>query len=121
MKVVVAHCDRLSRLGHDLFVFLFNKLAINFVVEDDADHANSQAELGKDLVSIVHVLSCHSYSKQWHCCQSTASGPDRGTNGDGDGGSTSEEAAEDQDADLQGRQVADPVLEDSSVKKGNDD
>lgn len=87
--VVVAHRDRLSRLGFELFEFLVNEAGGRILVQgsgvqgepnnNSGDQFEPGSDLGEDLLSIIHVFSCRHYGKRKY-------GDTRGTRGTGGGG-----------------------------------
>ena len=69
-EVVVAHRDRLSRLGFELLKFIIEEAGGKLVVlgedqtEQGANEFRPESELGEDLLSIIHVFSCRHYGKR---------------------------------------------------------
>lgn len=80
-QVVVAHRDRLSRLGFELFQFLIHEAGGQLLVSDPRIQGGSEcdeqlfksdngdgdpeiSDLGEDLLSIIHVFSCRHYGKR---------------------------------------------------------
>ncbi|ACH46755.1 putative integrase/resolvase [Feldmannia species virus] len=69
-EVVVAHRDRLSRLGFELLKFLIEEAGGKLVVlsesqtEQGVDEFRPESELGEDLLSIVHIFSCRHYGRR---------------------------------------------------------
>jgi len=59
-EVVVAHKDRLCRFGFELFESIARFHNTRIVVLDAAQES-PQAELVRDLLSIIHVFSCRLY------------------------------------------------------------
>jgi predicted site-specific integrase-resolvase len=59
--LVIAHRDRLSRLAFELFEFLVTQSGGSIVVLDGGDSLSTEAELGEDLLSIIHVFSSRHY------------------------------------------------------------
>jgi putative resolvase len=55
-EVVVAYKDRLCRFGFELVEFIANKFNTTIVVLDEPS-LSPQAELVKDIISIIHVFS----------------------------------------------------------------
>jgi len=55
-EIVVAHRDRLCRFGFELVEFIANKFNANIVVLDEPS-ISPQAELVRDIISIIHVFS----------------------------------------------------------------
>ena len=62
-EIVVANRDRLCRIAWKHFEWLFQRLGVNLVVEDQQD-LNPEEELKDDLMSIVHVFSCRHYGQR---------------------------------------------------------
>lgn len=69
-EVVVAHRDRLSRLGFELLKFIIEEAGGKLVVlgeseaKQGADEFRPESELGEDLLSIIHVFSCRHYGRR---------------------------------------------------------
>lgn len=59
-EVVVAHRDRLCRIAHEHFEWLFKLHGVNFVVEDKQEYS-PESEFSDDLFSIIHVFSARHY------------------------------------------------------------
>lgn len=55
--IVVAHRDRLTRFGFELFQWIFDYYKVRLVVLEQ-DTGSKESELCKDLLSIIHVFSC---------------------------------------------------------------
>ncbi|MEN6511389.1 MAG: IS607 family transposase [Chloroherpetonaceae bacterium] len=55
-EVVVAHRDRLCRFGFELVEFIADKFGANIVVLGETS-LSPQAELVRDIISIIHVFS----------------------------------------------------------------
>lgn len=62
--VVVAHRDRLTRFGFEMFIYLFNRLNVSIQVMSDDDVKEPTAELAKDLLSIVTVFTARYYGSR---------------------------------------------------------
>ena len=60
-EVVVAHRDRLSRFGFDLFEFLFAKCGVTITVLNDESVQEPLDELAGDLFSIITVFTARYY------------------------------------------------------------
>jgi predicted site-specific integrase-resolvase len=60
-EVVVAHRDRLSRLGFELLEFLIEQSGARIVVMGGGEKSTTEQELGEDLLSIIHVFSSRHY------------------------------------------------------------
>lgn len=59
-EIVVAYKDRLCRIAWDHFEWLFNKLGVRIVVDNNQLQSKHE-ELTDDLLSIIHVFSCRHY------------------------------------------------------------
>lgn len=57
-EVIIAHRDRLSRFGFDLFKSIITKAGGSITVIDDQKNKSTEQELAEDLLSIVHIYSC---------------------------------------------------------------
>lgn len=57
-EVVVAHRDRLSRFGFDLFKGILERNGTKLVVLDDETGKSPEQELSDDVLAILHVYSC---------------------------------------------------------------
>ena len=64
-RVVVTYKDRLSRVGYDLFYYLFQKYNCEIVVmsEMGSEELDSQ-EVFEDIVSLLHCYSMKLYSNR---------------------------------------------------------
>jgi len=62
--VVVAHRDRLTRFGFEMFIYLFNRLNVSIQVMSDDDIEEPATELAKDLLSIVTVFAARYYGSR---------------------------------------------------------
>ena len=62
--VVVAHRDRLTRFGFDLFQLLFDRYGVTLTVLSDSDFQEPFTELAKDLLSIVTVFTARYYGSR---------------------------------------------------------
>ena len=60
-EVVVAHKDRLTRFGFDLFQFIFEKFGVSIKVLSDDDVKEPINELARDLLSVVTVFTARYY------------------------------------------------------------
>lgn len=60
LKIVVAHKDRFSRFGFELYQWIIEQCGSELVVLDSVVREPEQ-ELVEDLLSIVHVFSCRLY------------------------------------------------------------
>lgn len=63
-EVVVAHRDRLSRFGFELFEFICNRFGVSLQVLSDPDIKEPIEELAKDLLSIVTVFTARYYGSR---------------------------------------------------------
>jgi putative resolvase len=64
-EIVVAHRDRLSRFGFDLFDILVSKAGGKITVLNcEGNKATAEQELSEDLLSIVHIFSCRQMGKR---------------------------------------------------------
>lgn len=63
-QVVVAHRDRLTRFGFDMFQFLFDRFGVSLEVMSDDDIKEPINELAKDLLSIVTVFTARYYGSR---------------------------------------------------------
>jgi predicted site-specific integrase-resolvase len=63
-EVVVAHKDRLTRFGFELFEFLFKRFGVILTVDSDSDIKEPVTELAKDLLSIVTVFTARYYGSR---------------------------------------------------------
>jgi excisionase family DNA binding protein len=62
--IVVAHKDRLTRFGFDMFQYLFTKFGVSFEVLSDNDVKEPITDLAKDLLSIVTVFTARYYGSR---------------------------------------------------------
>jgi putative resolvase len=65
-KVVVAHRDRLARIGIELLELLFKTCGVTLLVDDHMEErpTDDTNQLAEDLMAIVHVFSCRQYGKR---------------------------------------------------------
>lgn len=63
-QVVVAHRDRLTRFGFELFELLFQRFGVILTVLSDYDIQEPTTELAKDLLSIVTVFTARYYGSR---------------------------------------------------------
>lgn len=63
-QVVVAHRDRLTRFGFDLFQLFFDRFGVTLTVLSDSDVQEPVTELAKDLLSIVTVFTARYYESR---------------------------------------------------------
>lgn len=62
-RVIITHKDRLSRVGYELFEYLFKNYATKIeVVSDEASQKTDEEELFEELVSLLHCFSMRMYS-----------------------------------------------------------
>lgn len=62
--VVVAHRDRLTRFGFELFELLFQRFGVTLTILSDSDIKEPVTELAKDLLSIVTVFTARYYGSR---------------------------------------------------------
>ena len=62
--VVVAHRDRLTRFGFELFQYIFEKFRVSLRVVSDEDVKEPVTELAKDLLSVITVFSARYYGSR---------------------------------------------------------
>jgi predicted site-specific integrase-resolvase len=63
-EIVVAHRDRLSRIGFDLLEQVFNLHGTKIVVLDHSSESSPEQELVQDVLSFIHVYSCKQMGKR---------------------------------------------------------
>lgn len=63
-EVVVAHRDRLTRFGFELFEHLFDRFGVTLKVLSDSGDCEPVQELAKDLFSIVTVFTARYYGSR---------------------------------------------------------
>lgn len=63
-NVVVAHKDRLTRFGFELFQLLFQRFGVTLTVLSDSDIEEPITELAKDLLSVVTVFTARFYGSR---------------------------------------------------------
>lgn len=63
-EVVVAHKDRLTRFGFELFKHIFEYFGVSITVHSDTGIEEPIAELAKDLLSIVTVFTARYYGSR---------------------------------------------------------
>ena len=64
-KVIITHKDRLSRVGFDLFKYLFAKYHTEIVVMSElTDNKTNQQEIFEEIVSLLHAFSMRMDSGQ---------------------------------------------------------
>jgi excisionase family DNA binding protein len=79
--VVVAHRDRLTRFGFDMFKFLFDRFGVSFEVMSDDDIKEPATELAKDLLSVITVLTARYYgSRSYKVLSKNKVLPEQGAN-----------------------------------------
>lgn len=62
-RVIITHKDRLSRVGYELFEYLFKNYATTIeVVSDEASQKTDEEELFEEIVSLLHCFSMRMYS-----------------------------------------------------------
>jgi predicted site-specific integrase-resolvase len=80
-KIVVAHRDRLSRFGFELFEHIFKRFGATVEVVSDSDVKEPTVELAKDLLSIITVFSARYYgSRSYNALQENTVLPKQRTN-----------------------------------------
>lgn len=78
-EVVVAHRDRLSRFGFELFELIFDRFGVSIQVLSDPDIKEPINELTKDLLSIITVFTARYHgSRAYHKMQKTEDLPNKG-------------------------------------------
>jgi len=79
--VVVAHRDRLTRFGFELFEHLFKRFGVTLTVLSNQDVKEPVTELAKDLLSIVTVFTARYYgSRSYKVLQKNKILSNKGTN-----------------------------------------
>jgi excisionase family DNA binding protein len=79
--IVVAHRDRLTRFGFELFQYVFEKFQVSLEVMSDDDIQEPTTELAKDLLSIVTVFTARYHgSRKYAVLQKDQILPKQGTN-----------------------------------------
>lgn len=64
-RVVITHKDRLSRVGFDLFKYLFNYYNTDIVVvRDQLDPKTDEQELFSEIIALLHCFSMKMYSNR---------------------------------------------------------
>lgn len=62
-RVVITHQDRLSRVGFELFEYLFKNYSTKIeVVSDEANPKTDEEELFEEIISLLHCFSMREYS-----------------------------------------------------------
>lgn len=62
-RVIITHKDRLSRVGYELFEYVFKNYATKIeVVSDEASQKTDEEELFEEIVSLLHCFSMRMYS-----------------------------------------------------------
>lgn len=62
-EVVITHKDRLSRVGFDLFKYLFDHFNTKIIiVSDEEDEKTDEQELFEEIISLLHCFSMRMYS-----------------------------------------------------------
>lgn len=62
-RVIITHKDRLSRVGYELFEYLFKKYGTEIIVVSDLlDPKTDEQELFEEIISLLHSFSMKSYS-----------------------------------------------------------
>jgi len=64
-KVVITYEDRLSRVGFELFKYLFQRFGTGIVVISEAGNAKLDSEeVFEEIISMLHCHSMEMYSKR---------------------------------------------------------
>lgn len=64
-RVVISYKDRLSRVGFDLFYFLFNRYGCDIVVMSEVGSSKLDSqEIFEEIISLLHCYSMKLYSKR---------------------------------------------------------
>jgi excisionase family DNA binding protein len=80
--IVVAHKDRLTRFGFELFQYVFKKFKVSLEVVSDDDVKEPITELAKDLLSIVTVFTARYHgSRKYKVLQENKVLPKQTTSG----------------------------------------
>ena len=79
-EVVVAHKDRLTRFGFELFEFIFKRFQVSIRVLSDDDIKEPFGELAKDLFSILTVFSARYYDARSYSLQKNTVLPQQKSN-----------------------------------------
>lgn len=62
-RVIITYKDRLSRVGYDLFKYLFAKYHVEIVVMSEiTDKKTDQQEIFEEIISLLHAFSMRMYS-----------------------------------------------------------
>lgn len=62
-RVVITHKDRLSRVGFEMFEYLFKKFDTEIeVISDETDEKTDEEELFEEIVNLLHCFSMRMYS-----------------------------------------------------------
>ena len=64
-KVIITYKDRLSRVGFDLFKYLFSKYHTEIIVMSElTDKKTDQQEIFEEIISLLHAFSMRMYSSR---------------------------------------------------------
>lgn len=63
-EIVVAHRDRLTRFGIDLFIYIFKRFEVSFKVLSNANIKEPTTELKDDILSIITVFTARYYGSR---------------------------------------------------------
>ena len=64
-RVVISHKDRLSRVGFDLFKYLFDKYGTEIVVMSDyLDPQTDEHEIFSEIITLLHCFAMRQYSSR---------------------------------------------------------
>lgn len=62
-RVVITHRDRLSRVGFEMFEYLFKKFDTEIeVISDETDEKTDEQELFEEIVSLLHCFYMRMYA-----------------------------------------------------------
>ncbi len=64
-KIIITYKDRLSRVGFDLFKYLFSKYHTEIIVMSElTDKKTDQQEIFEEIISLLHAFSMRMYSSR---------------------------------------------------------
>ena len=64
-NVIISYKDRLSRVGFDLFQYLFSKYGTNIIVVSEVGNKKlDEEEVFSEITSLLHCYSMKMYSKR---------------------------------------------------------
>ncbi len=62
-RIIITHKDRISRVGYELFEYLFKNYATKIeVISDEANQKTDEEELFEEIVSLLNCFSIRRYS-----------------------------------------------------------